>query len=198
MTSLLFQSSFLFYFFSQQILSGVILEILAEDFGECFTPEVQTSWTKLMAALYWHITGAYTEVGWVKLSSSAVWAGLEHLSPLHMNISCEPSVWQAKRLNYEKKKEKKYNRKEVRLKSKMFIIIGVLLFHIILCILFLVYIIPTSKMLSMMWGVMFLCLLGIVSCVSMYIKKQITIEHNTIHYNIAPESHYLLKPNYNV
>lgn len=55
-----------------KILSGVILEILAEDFGECFTPEVQTSWTKLMAALYWHITGAYTEVGWVKLSSSAV------------------------------------------------------------------------------------------------------------------------------
>ncbi|KAI2663448.1 Cytoglobin-2 [Labeo rohita] len=54
------------------ILSGVILEILAEDFGECFTPEVQTSWTKLMAALYWHITGAYTEVGWLKLSSSAV------------------------------------------------------------------------------------------------------------------------------
>uniref|UniRef100_A0A673JBN7 superoxide dismutase n=1 Tax=Sinocyclocheilus rhinocerous TaxID=307959 RepID=A0A673JBN7_9TELE len=55
-----------------KILSGVILEILEEDFGECFTPEVQTSWTKLMAALYWYITGAYTEVGWLKLSSSAV------------------------------------------------------------------------------------------------------------------------------
>ncbi|XP_042610399.1 cytoglobin-2 [Cyprinus carpio] len=55
-----------------KILSGVILEVLAEDFGECFTPEVQTSWTKLMAALYWYITGAYTEVGWLKLSSSAV------------------------------------------------------------------------------------------------------------------------------
>ncbi|XP_072539491.1 cytoglobin-2 [Salminus brasiliensis] len=55
-----------------KILSGVILEVLAEDFGECFTPEVQTAWTKLMAVLYWHITGAYQEVGWVKLSSSAV------------------------------------------------------------------------------------------------------------------------------
>ncbi|KAI4878578.1 hypothetical protein NFI96_032843 [Prochilodus magdalenae] len=55
-----------------KILSGVILEVLADDFGECFTPEVQTAWTKLMAVLYWHITGAYQEVGWVKLSSSAV------------------------------------------------------------------------------------------------------------------------------
>uniref|UniRef100_A0A671K2I1 Cytoglobin 2 n=1 Tax=Sinocyclocheilus anshuiensis TaxID=1608454 RepID=A0A671K2I1_9TELE len=54
------------------ILSGVMLEILAEDFGECFTPEVHTSWTKLMAALYWYITVAYTEVGWLKLSSSAI------------------------------------------------------------------------------------------------------------------------------
>ncbi|XP_028829365.1 cytoglobin-2 [Denticeps clupeoides] len=55
-----------------KILSGVILEVLAEDFGECFTAEVQRAWTKLMAALYWHITGAYAEAGWVKLSSSAV------------------------------------------------------------------------------------------------------------------------------
>uniref|UniRef100_A0A4W4FEK1 superoxide dismutase n=2 Tax=Electrophorus electricus TaxID=8005 RepID=A0A4W4FEK1_ELEEL len=55
-----------------KILSGVILEVLAEDFGECFSPEVQTAWTKLMGVLYWHITGAYQEVGWVKLSSSAV------------------------------------------------------------------------------------------------------------------------------
>ncbi|KAB5584635.1 hypothetical protein PHYPO_G00109770 [Pangasianodon hypophthalmus] len=55
-----------------KILSGVILEILSEDLGDCFTEEVQTAWTKLMALLYWHITGAYQEVGWVKLSSSAV------------------------------------------------------------------------------------------------------------------------------
>ncbi|XP_076871976.1 cytoglobin-2 [Brachyhypopomus gauderio] len=55
-----------------KILSGVILEVLAEDFGECFSPEVQMAWTKVMGVLYWHITGAYQEVGWVKLSSSAV------------------------------------------------------------------------------------------------------------------------------
>ncbi|XP_012682926.1 cytoglobin-2 [Clupea harengus] len=55
-----------------KILSGVILEVLAEDFGECFTAEVARAWTKLMGALYWHVTGAYAEVGWVKVSSSAV------------------------------------------------------------------------------------------------------------------------------
>ncbi|XP_017337911.1 cytoglobin-2 [Ictalurus punctatus] len=55
-----------------KILSGVILEVLSEDLGNCFTDEVQMAWTKLMALLYWHITGAYQEVGWVKLSSSAV------------------------------------------------------------------------------------------------------------------------------
>lgn len=58
--------------FSPQILSSVILEVLSEDLGDCFTDEVQMAWTKLMALLYWHITGAYQEVGWVKLSSSAV------------------------------------------------------------------------------------------------------------------------------
>ncbi|XP_030638038.1 cytoglobin-2 isoform X2 [Chanos chanos] len=55
-----------------KIISGVILEVLGEDFPDYFTPEVTTAWTKLMGALYWHITGAYAEVGWVKLSSSAV------------------------------------------------------------------------------------------------------------------------------
>ncbi|XP_062304455.1 LOW QUALITY PROTEIN: cytoglobin-2 [Osmerus eperlanus] len=55
-----------------KILSGVILEVLSEDFPESFTAEVQTVWAKLMRAVYWHVTGAYTEVGWVQLSSSAV------------------------------------------------------------------------------------------------------------------------------
>lgn len=55
-----------------KILSGVILEVLSEDYPECFTEEVQSVWTKLMAAVYWHVTGAYTEVGWLQVSSSAV------------------------------------------------------------------------------------------------------------------------------
>ncbi|XP_029365429.1 cytoglobin-2 [Echeneis naucrates] len=55
-----------------KILSGVMLEVLAEDFPEFFTAEVQMVWTKLMGAVYWHVTGAYTEVGWLQVSSSAV------------------------------------------------------------------------------------------------------------------------------
>jgi len=55
-----------------QILSGVMLEVLSEDFPEFFTTEVQMVWTKLMGALYWHVTGAYTDVGWLQVSSSAV------------------------------------------------------------------------------------------------------------------------------
>ncbi|XP_036967636.1 cytoglobin-2 isoform X2 [Acanthopagrus latus] len=55
-----------------KILSGVMLEVLAEDFPEFFTAEVQMVWTKLMGAVYWHVTGAYTDVGWLQVSSSAV------------------------------------------------------------------------------------------------------------------------------
>ncbi|KAM9314918.1 cytoglobin-2 [Pholidichthys leucotaenia] len=55
-----------------KILTGVMLEVLAEDYPEFFTAEVQMVWTKLMGALYWHVTGAYTEVGWLQVSSSAV------------------------------------------------------------------------------------------------------------------------------
>ncbi|XP_048869592.1 cytoglobin-2 [Brienomyrus brachyistius] len=55
-----------------KILSGVILEILSEDCPESFTPDVRRAWTKLMGLVYWHVTGAYTESGWVQLSSSAV------------------------------------------------------------------------------------------------------------------------------
>ncbi|XP_054634786.1 cytoglobin-2 [Dunckerocampus dactyliophorus] len=55
-----------------KILSGVMLEVLSEDFPEFFTAEVQMVWTKLMGAVYWHVTGAYTDVGWLQVSSSAV------------------------------------------------------------------------------------------------------------------------------
>ncbi|XP_029013544.1 cytoglobin-2 [Betta splendens] len=55
-----------------KILSGVMLEVFSEDFPEFFTAEVQVVWSKLMGALYWHVTGAYKEVGWLQVSSSAV------------------------------------------------------------------------------------------------------------------------------
>lgn len=57
---------------SSQILSGVILEVLSEDFPEFFTADVQLVWSKLLAAVYWHVSGAYTDVGWLQVSSSAV------------------------------------------------------------------------------------------------------------------------------
>ncbi|KAM6957016.1 cytoglobin-2-like [Aplochiton taeniatus] len=55
-----------------KILSGVILEVLGEEFPEVVTPEVAAAWAKLLATVYWHITGVYEEVGWTQLSSSAV------------------------------------------------------------------------------------------------------------------------------
>uniref|UniRef100_A0AAQ4P811 superoxide dismutase n=1 Tax=Gasterosteus aculeatus aculeatus TaxID=481459 RepID=A0AAQ4P811_GASAC len=55
-----------------KILSGVLLEVLSEDFPEFFPTEVQMVWTKLLGAVYWHVTGAYTDVGWLQVSSSAV------------------------------------------------------------------------------------------------------------------------------
>ncbi|XP_061736762.1 cytoglobin-2-like [Nerophis ophidion] len=55
-----------------KILSGVMLEVFSEDFPEFFTAEAQVVWSKLLAAVYWHVTGAYTDVGWLQVSSSAV------------------------------------------------------------------------------------------------------------------------------
>ncbi|XP_032393992.1 cytoglobin-1 [Etheostoma spectabile] len=53
-----------------KILSGVILEVLGEEFSEVMTPEVAAAWTKLFATVYFSITAIYEEVGWTKLSTS--------------------------------------------------------------------------------------------------------------------------------
>uniref|UniRef100_A0AAZ3P360 superoxide dismutase n=1 Tax=Oncorhynchus tshawytscha TaxID=74940 RepID=A0AAZ3P360_ONCTS len=53
-----------------QILCGVILKVLVEDFPDYITPEVAVAWTKLLDAIYWHVKGVYEEVGWA--SSSAM------------------------------------------------------------------------------------------------------------------------------
>ncbi|XP_056144508.1 cytoglobin-1-like [Lampris incognitus] len=55
-----------------KILSGVILEVLGEEFSEMVTPEVAAVWTKLLAAVCWKITAIYEEVGWTSLSGSTV------------------------------------------------------------------------------------------------------------------------------
>ncbi|KAM6913282.1 cytoglobin-1-like [Lycodopsis pacificus] len=53
-----------------KILSGVILEVLGEEFPAVVTPEVAVAWTKLFATIYCSITAVYEEVGWTKLSTS--------------------------------------------------------------------------------------------------------------------------------
>ncbi|KAM3598469.1 uncharacterized protein V6R79_018334 [Siganus canaliculatus] len=53
-----------------KILSGVILEVLGEEFSDVVTPEVAAAWTKLLATMYCSITAVYEELGWTKLSTS--------------------------------------------------------------------------------------------------------------------------------
>ncbi|XP_025323886.1 cytoglobin isoform X1 [Canis lupus baileyi] len=49
-----------------KILSGVILEVIAEEFANDFPPETQRAWAKLRSLIYSHVTAAYKEVGWVQ------------------------------------------------------------------------------------------------------------------------------------
>ncbi|XP_073654537.1 cytoglobin isoform X1 [Tursiops truncatus] len=49
-----------------KILSGVILEVIAEEFANDFPPETQRAWAKLRGLIYSHVTAAYKEVGWVQ------------------------------------------------------------------------------------------------------------------------------------
>ncbi|XP_069566138.1 cytoglobin-1-like [Brachyistius frenatus] len=53
-----------------KILSGVILEVLGEEFPKVVTPEVATAWTKFLATVCCSISAVYEEVGWTKLSTS--------------------------------------------------------------------------------------------------------------------------------
>ncbi len=53
-----------------QIVSGVILEVLGEEFSAVVTPEVAAAWTKLLATLCSSISATYKELGWNELSKS--------------------------------------------------------------------------------------------------------------------------------
>ncbi|XP_026180815.1 cytoglobin-1-like [Mastacembelus armatus] len=53
-----------------KILSGVILEVLGEEFPNVVTPDVAAAWTKLLATVYCSITAIYEELGWTKLSTT--------------------------------------------------------------------------------------------------------------------------------
>lgn len=51
---------------SLQILSGVIVEVIAEECASDFPAETQRAWAKLRGLIYSHVTAAYKEVGWVQ------------------------------------------------------------------------------------------------------------------------------------
>uniref|UniRef100_A0A1A8LTA3 superoxide dismutase n=1 Tax=Nothobranchius pienaari TaxID=704102 RepID=A0A1A8LTA3_9TELE len=53
-----------------KILSGVILEVLGEEYPEDVTPAVGSAWTKLLATLCCSVKAVYEEVGWTPQSAS--------------------------------------------------------------------------------------------------------------------------------
>ncbi|XP_072225394.1 cytoglobin-1 [Leuresthes tenuis] len=55
-----------------KIISGVILEVLGEEYPDVVTPEVASAWTKVLATICCSIKAVYEEVGWTQLSNSTV------------------------------------------------------------------------------------------------------------------------------
>uniref|UniRef100_A0A8C5MJ60 superoxide dismutase n=1 Tax=Leptobrachium leishanense TaxID=445787 RepID=A0A8C5MJ60_9ANUR len=49
-----------------KILTGVVLEVIAEFYGKEFTPEVQLAWNKVRNNIYTQVQAAYKEVGWTQ------------------------------------------------------------------------------------------------------------------------------------
>ncbi|NWU62482.1 CYGB protein, partial [Pterocles burchelli] len=47
-------------------LTGVMLEVIAEEYANVFTPEAHSAWTKMRTLIYTHVTAAYKEVGWAQ------------------------------------------------------------------------------------------------------------------------------------
>uniref|UniRef100_A0A8D0GS68 superoxide dismutase n=1 Tax=Sphenodon punctatus TaxID=8508 RepID=A0A8D0GS68_SPHPU len=55
-----------------KIFTGVMLEVIAEEYANEFTPEVQSAWTKMRCLIYTHVTAAYKEVGWVQYPNATM------------------------------------------------------------------------------------------------------------------------------
>lgn len=51
-----------------------MLEVLAEEYANEFTPDVQRAWAKMKSLIYTHVTAVYKEVGWVQYPNSTMWA----------------------------------------------------------------------------------------------------------------------------
>lgn len=57
---------------SLQKLTGVMLEVIAEEYANDFTPEVHGAWTKMKTLIYTHVTAAYKEVGWAQYPTATL------------------------------------------------------------------------------------------------------------------------------
>uniref|UniRef100_A0A8D0ECP7 superoxide dismutase n=1 Tax=Salvator merianae TaxID=96440 RepID=A0A8D0ECP7_SALMN len=56
-----------------KILTGVMLEVLAEEYANDFaSAEVQRAWAKMKNLIYIHVTAVYKEVGWVQYPNSTM------------------------------------------------------------------------------------------------------------------------------
>uniref|UniRef100_UPI001292FFA6 cytoglobin n=1 Tax=Lonchura striata TaxID=40157 RepID=UPI001292FFA6 len=53
-------------------LTGVMLEVIAEEYPNDFTPEAHGAWTKMKTLIYTHVTAAYKEVGWAQYPSATL------------------------------------------------------------------------------------------------------------------------------
>ncbi|KAK4811920.1 hypothetical protein QYF61_017444 [Mycteria americana] len=53
-------------------LTGVMLEVIAEEYANDFTPEVHGAWTKMKTLIYTHVTAAYKEVGWAQYPTATL------------------------------------------------------------------------------------------------------------------------------
>jgi len=49
-----------------------MLEVIAEAYGNDFTPEAHGAWTKMRTLIYTHVTAAYKEAGWVSYPSATL------------------------------------------------------------------------------------------------------------------------------
>lgn len=57
---------------SPQKLTGVMLEVIAEEYANDFTPEAHGAWTKMRTLIYTHVTAAYKEVGWAQYPTATL------------------------------------------------------------------------------------------------------------------------------
>ncbi|KAF2985085.1 hypothetical protein EK904_010079 [Melospiza melodia maxima] len=53
-------------------LTGVMLEVIAEEYPNDFTPEAHGAWTKMKTLICTHVTAAYKEAGWAQYPTATL------------------------------------------------------------------------------------------------------------------------------